>query len=67
MKKILLLLFLDLFFNTLWAKEIRLFNRLELVLPQAEQGDKEAQFNVGVIYMLGVEYRNRSSTSGLLV
>lgn len=53
MKKILLLLFLSLFFNPLWAKEIRLFNRLELVLPQAEQGDKEAQFNVGVIYMLG--------------
>ncbi|QIM63634.1 hypothetical protein A1D29_10205 [Pasteurellaceae bacterium Orientalotternb1] len=35
------------------GKTIQLYNRLELVLPQAEQGDRNAQFNVGVIYNRG--------------
>lgn len=52
MKKALLILF-SLFLMPLSAEEFRLFNRLELVLPQAEQGDRDAQFNVGVIYNLG--------------
>ncbi|MDH2998852.1 hypothetical protein A1D22_03145 [Pasteurellaceae bacterium LFhippo2] len=53
LKKCLMICLLLLAFQPVNANAMKLYNRLELVLPQANQGDAQAQFNVGVIYMLG--------------